>query len=46
MVQNVMNDESMKKVGKNHVPTCPIIAGPVTYKDCFLPVGSLIGMLV
>ena len=22
---------NFEKVGKNHVPTCPIIAGPVTY---------------
>ena len=26
-----MNDERLEKVGKNHVPTCPIFAGPVTY---------------
>ena len=24
---------NFEKVGKNHVPTCPIIAGPVTYAD-------------
>ena len=26
-----MSDETLKKVGKNHVPTCPIFAGLVTY---------------
>ena len=26
-----MSDDSLKKVGKNHVPTCPIFAEPVTF---------------
>ena len=30
VIQNVMSDESVKKLAKNHVPTCPIIAGLVT----------------
>ena len=31
MVSKVMSHESVKKLDKFYVPTCPIFAGPVTY---------------
>ena len=40
MVQKVTRDKtflpSFEKLGKNHVPTCPIFTGPVTYNIYYI----------